>query len=225
MKDTKRHLCIRCGKKRIAAHMNLCECGKSHWCKEECQITDRPQIKKWNLYNNHGNSSKEDAIEDFLRESNAIEGIYDEDSLQQALYAWNYLIQEEQMTPSVILKTHKILMLHQPLSPDERGYFRKVAVSVGGNFCERWQNVPPLIQKWCINVNDMVINGQKESSLFKEKMVKDHHVNYEHIHPFVDGNGRTGRMFMNWERLKIGLPLLIIHEGDEQMDYYKWFKI
>lgn len=54
-------------------------------------------------------------------------------------------------------------------------------------------------------------------------MMKNHHVEYEIIHPFVDGNGRTGRMFMNWERLKGGLPILVIHEGEEQQEYYKWF--
>jgi Fic family protein len=52
---------------------------------------------------------------------------------------------------------------------------------------------------------------------------KDHHIRYEHIHPFVDGNGRTGRMFMNWERLKAGLPLLVIKES-KKYDYYDWFK-
>jgi hypothetical protein len=29
---------------------------------------------------------------------------------------------------------------------------------------------------------------------------------------------------MNVQRLMIGLPLLIIHEGEEQFSYYKWFK-
>ena len=53
----------------------------------------------------------------------------------------------------------------------------------------------------------------------------DLHVKYEKIHPFADGNGRTGRMFMNWTRLKRNNePLLIIHEGEEQREYYGWFK-
>ncbi len=58
----------------------------------------------------------------------------------------------------------------------------------------------------------------------KERYSKMLHVEYERIHPFVDGNGRTGRMFMNWWRMKNGLPVLVIHEGEEQMDYYQWFK-
>ena len=57
-----------------------------------------------------------------------------------------------------------------------------------------------------------------------EYISKTLHVKYEKIHPFVDGNGRTGRIFMNWWRIKNNLPILVIHEGKEQMDYYKWFK-
>ena len=51
---------------------------------------------------------------------------------------------------------------------------------------------------------------------------KASHIAYERIHPFIDGNGRTGRMFMNWQRLKAGLPILVIKEKEKQ-EYYKWF--
>jgi Fic family protein len=60
---------------------------------------------------------------------------------------------------------------------------------------------------------------------YNEEQIKQWHINFEHIHPFEDGNGRTGRILMNIQRLKIGLPLLIIHTGQEQQDYYKWFSI
>jgi Fic family protein len=159
-------------------------------------------------------------VEEFLKESNAIEGVYDEDSLQQALFAWNYLINEDEMSAHTILKTHKILMLHQPLHPDERGYFRKVPVYIGGKEARNWKVIPTEIANWCKKMNIQIA----DISSRKEHRSKLLHVEYEKIHPFVDGNGRTGRMFMNWWRLKNKLPLLIIHEGQEQLDYYKWFK-
>ncbi len=54
--------------------------------------------------------------------------------------------------------------------------------------------------------------------------IKNSHIFFEKLHPFEDGNGRTGRILMNLQKLNEELPLLIIHEGEEQMEYYKWFK-
>lgn len=158
-------------------------------------------------------TSKRDLIE-FLRESNAIEGVYDNASLQQAMFAWEYLIGQDVITPSVILKTHKTLMLLQPLRPDQKGYFRKIPVWVGGREGVDHKLIRGYIEGWC--------EATMKLSTFITPI--DLHVIYEKIHPFVDGNGRTGRMFLNWTRLKItGEPLLII-KADERDKYYEWFK-
>jgi hypothetical protein len=64
----------------------------------------------------------EEDIVEFLKESNNIENVWDDASLAQAIYAWNYIIKQPELTVDVILKTHKILMLHQKLLPDEKKY-------------------------------------------------------------------------------------------------------
>lgn len=153
---------------------------------------------------------------EFLRESNAIEGVYDKNSLNQAIVAWEYLLTQKEMTPGVVLRTHKILMLNQPLQPDERGYFRDVPVWVGGREGMNPILIREAIEKWCSLMND----PNNDTTFISKEL----HVQYEKIHPFVDGNGRTGRMFMNWQRLRSGIPILVIHEGEEQKSYYKWFK-
>jgi Fic family protein len=152
----------------------------------------------------------------FLRESNAIEGVYDEDSLKQAKLAWKYLMSQDILTPGVILKTHKILMLHQThLRPDQRGYFRTVDVWVGDRKGVELYLVPILIQQqFCFET----------MRKYPDPNWRELHITYEKIHPFVDGNGRTGRMFMNWTRVKrCNLPILVIKESEKQK-YYNWFK-
>jgi len=154
----------------------------------------------------------------FLSESNAIEGVYDDDSLKQAVLAWEYLKTEKEMKLSVVLETHKILMLNQHgLYPNEKGYFRKYEVSIGRSFGLNHVLVPEAVEEWCeaMNIPKNITDG-------KEARSKRLHIDYEKIHPFADGNGRTGRMFMNWWRIKNGLPILVILDS-EKYEYYKWF--
>lgn len=167
------------------------------------------------------NIINEDVV-DFLRESNNIEDEWDDDSLAQAIYAWNYAISQDKMTPDVVLKTHKILMLHQKLLPTERGYFRKVPIYIGGHEAKPWFVVPELIENWCNEVNFLQEHKEELKKQLIEDSIQGHHITYEGIHPFVDGNGRTGRIFMNWQRIKAGLPIDIIKEK-EKNKYYDWF--
>jgi hypothetical protein len=148
----------------------------------------------------------------FLSESNAIEGICDSDSLDQAIYAWDYLktIKPKEMKIGVVLKVHKILMLHQKLLPNEKGYFRRIPVWIGSREGIKWKMIDEAMKIWCYN-----------AYLYPEHW-QAHHVRFETIHPFVDGNGRVGRMLMNWERLNNKEEILIIEEGDRRA-YYSWF--
>lgn len=45
------------------------------------------------------------------------------------------------------------------------------------------------------------------------------HAKFENIHPFADGNGRTGRLAMNYFLVVHHHPLIVIHEEDRR-DYY-----
>ncbi len=149
-------------------------------------------------------------VSKFLEQSNAIEGVYDADSLVQAGYAWEFITKEKELTVNNIKKTHKILMLHQPLRPDERGYFRQRPVYIGGKEATKYYFIKEYMKAWLL------------SCRLSPEHWKLQHIEYEKIHPFIDGNGRTGRIFMNWQRIKAGLPILVIEESKKQ-DYYKWF--
>ena len=154
----------------------------------------------------------EDVIE-FLRESNEIEGVHDQDSLKQAIKAWSYLVKSKNFTEKVVLTTHKILMQNQCLRPNEKGYYRRVQVWIGRREGLDFTKINEAMTQWLMNVNDLTKNGKKESKIYLEETIKKQHVDFEKIHPWVDGNGRTGRMYMNFTRMKLGLPILIIHSG------------
>lgn len=160
-------------------------------------------------------------VTEFLMESNAIEGVYGPVGLKNAQKAWDYLVKAKKMTSAVVLETHRLLMQETDLLPQYVGVLRDCPVWVGGREGMKSQYLKQAIESWCLEMNQRFtckVPGCKDE--WSESL----HVIYEKVHPFADGNGRTGRMFMNWWRMKHDLPILIIHEGDEQMAYYQWFK-
>ena len=153
-------------------------------------------------------------LSEFLSESNAIESEYSDEAFEDALTAWNYLnsIQQNELdglSLEVIKAVHLLLLSN--LRPDIAGKFRKCEVTVGGSEPPSFYTIPYKL-KGLLNFTPKI-----------EEDIKRWHVEFEKIHPFEDGNGRTGRILMNWQRVKNDLPLLVIHEGDEQMSYYGWF--
>jgi Fic family protein len=46
------------------------------------------------------------------------------------------------------------------------------------------------------------------------------HVDFVKIHPFVDGNGRTARLLMNFELMKSGF-LPVIFQAADRLAYYE----
>lgn len=160
--------------------------------------------------------TSDDPEHEFLWHSNAIEGVHDLISHIHAVSAWNYLKSQKKLSLHAIRTTHALLMKEQEtLKESEKGRFRTIPIYVGTKEMLKPLFIEESLVEW--------IKAMNAKQAHPELNWKQLHVDYERIHPFVDGNGRTGRMFMNWGRLRNNLPLLTIHEGEEQMEYYKWF--
>lgn len=164
---------------------------------------------------------KRDVLE-FLRESNAIEGVYDTTSLEDAKKAWDFLIAKEHVDAKDVLKVHKILM--RRLRPDIAGKLRDCDVWIGGQH-KKFIDTEILTYQLNNALTAVWMSfGMLGSITSNENLAKDCHVMFENVHPFEDGNGRVGRILYNWHRLNLGLPLHIIHTGEEQSAYYLWFR-
>lgn len=154
---------------------------------------------------------KKEEIE-FLFESNKIEREYSKEALEDAKQTWTIAKLNSKNSNKIeyILRVHKRLL--KRLNPRIAGKIRKCDVSIGG----RLGISPEKIEVELKKLLKIIPKTHHE--------IKTWHIIFEQIHPFEDGNGRTGRILMNIQRLKIGLSILIIHEGKEQMKYYEWFK-
>ena len=123
---------------------------------------------------------------------------------------------EHKLTIKLILGLHKTLLTHI----DDRiaGRFRigKEWVRVGNHLGANPQFVSTLMQ-------DLVDNYNQHKTTYFLDAIAHFHAEFETIHPFVDGNGRMGRVLINLQLMNAGFPPIIIQNKNKNTAYYPLF--
>ncbi|AVP88046.1 hypothetical protein phytr_11210 [Candidatus Phycorickettsia trachydisci] len=139
------------------------------------------------------------------------------DSLETAIR----MIQEEKLPIliRVILKAHEALMSSKGGSPASPGQFRKQSVQVGNLVPPPAPEIPRLMSDLEKYIND----NSDLPPLIKAGLV---HVQFETIHPFLDGNGRIGRllivlMLINNQLLNLPILYPSYYFKKHHLDYYQ----
>jgi Fic family protein len=70
-----------------------------------------------------------------------------------------------------------------------------------------WPRVPALISAWLDDADGLGPEAEPEA-------LARLHARFEQIHPFIDGNGRAGRLVLNLLLVRLGYPPAIIYKGD-----------
>ncbi|MDD6915153.1 MAG: Fic family protein [Eubacteriales bacterium] len=117
------------------------------------------------------------------------------------------------VSENVIKQIHFLVLADKK---DDRGVYRRVPVRIMGAQHEPVQ--PYLIEPKM----EQLLRDFKESSEHIVTKLARFHIEFEGIHPFIDGNGRTGRLLVNLELMKAGYPPIDIKFTD-RITYYNAF--
>lgn len=134
---------------------------------------------------------------------------------QQAIYYLIDLVKENQMLDESTIKNFHYLILTKTDNERDAGKYRTMPVTISG--AEHQPPQPFLVQpqmeeliKW--NTENQYLHPVERAAILHSKFVG--------IHPFIDGNGRTGRLILNLELMKAGFQVTIL-KADKRVDYYR----
>ncbi len=116
------------------------------------------------------------------------------------------------LSESVIKSIHSLVLMNQP---EDKGVFRRIPVRIMGAYTEPVQ--PYLIEPKITEL--LATNEKRQATMGIIERIARFHLEFEGIHPFIDGNGRTGRLIMNLDLIRNGYPPINVKFADRRKYY------
>jgi Fic family protein len=117
------------------------------------------------------------------------------------------------VTERTIKDIHSLVLMDRQ---SDKGVYRSVPVRIGSYLpCQPYE-VPVKMERLMISYNEEMqdLHVIERAALF--------HLKFETIHPFIDGNGRVGRLLLNLELMREGFPPVNVKFTD-RAKYYECF--
>lgn len=136
--------------------------------------------------------------------------------------AFNYIIEniDQELTISFIHDIHSLLLdrIHH-----ERGQFKsqKNAIVGASNHTASPKETPSLMDQWLLNLNNRIQKAKSSDDIILS--ICSSHIEFERIHPYADGNGRTGRLLMMFLLLQNKIAPLVIQK-ENKLEYFQFLE-
>ena len=128
------------------------------------------------------------------------------------LYVQDIAKKDIEINESTIKNIHSLVLMNRP---EDKGIFRRIPVRILGAFTEPVQ--PYLIEP---KIEELLSNdAARKNTMHDIERIARFHLEFEGIHPFIDGNGRTGRLLMNLDLIRCGYPSINVKFADRKRYY------
>ena len=128
------------------------------------------------------------------------------------LYVQDVAKQELPLSETVIKNIHALVLMNRP---DDKGVYRRIPVHIMGAYTEPVQ--PYMIEPKMTEL--LTVNEERKSTMTDIERIALFHLEFEGIHPFIDGNGRTGRLILNLDLIRNGYPPINVKFTDRKRYY------
>ncbi len=110
----------------------------------------------------------------------------------------------------IVKQIHTLVLMDRP---EDRGIYRRIPVRIMGAYHTPPDPiiVPELMEKLVKEFETSKLHPIEKAALF--------HLKFEGVHPFVDGNGRTGRLILNLFLMQNGYPPVNVKFADRKRYY------
>ena len=128
------------------------------------------------------------------------------------MYVQDIATKEIEISETVIKNIHSLVLMNRP---EDKGVYRRIPVRIMGAYTEPVQ--PYMIEP---RMNELLSNNkERENNMHIIERIARFHLEFEGIHPFIDGNGRTGRLILNLDLIRNGYPPINIKFTDRKKYY------
>ena len=128
------------------------------------------------------------------------------------LYVQDVAQNDTPLSETVIKNIHSLVLMNRP---DDKGVYRRIPVRIMGAYTEPVQ--PYMIEPKMTEL--LAVNEERKNTMTDIERIALFHLEFEGIHPFIDGNGRTGRLLMNLDLIRNGFPPINVKFTDRKRYY------
>jgi Fic family protein len=122
---------------------------------------------------------------------------------------------ETEFNKEMILHLHRMLLTN--INDNYAGRFR-----MQGEYVRVGMHIAPAPEHVHRLVESALVEYTSEQDIYFTDKIAKFHLDFETIHPFCDGNGRMGRVIINYQLAHLGYPAIMIRDKEKQV-YYKAF--